>query len=195
MYYSALKGSAMSNEKFKNFVGLDAYAAKLKALPTEVSNKILRRVAASGVTPVKKQLIDDAPVAATPHFRGKGNKVEQGTIKRAVYATRYKTDSGDLQQAYAVSIRYGKRNSAKNRDAYYWRWVDEGHRIVPRKGTKGAAGSLYSRRREARYQQSQGRGTVPAKPFFRPAFDKSATASLDRMVKTLGRLYKREIEK
>lgn len=144
--------------------GLETVLREVVTLPVNIEKKVLRGAAYAGSAVVRNRIKADAPVASSPHYRGR-RKVAPGTLKRAVVHKWARELSGPGYQSYVVTVRQGKRwqgnGRQKDSDAYYAWWVERGHRIVPRKGRAGAG--IASRRRSAA-------GFVGAKQFFEPGY-------------------------
>lgn len=101
--------------------------------------------------------------------------VKEGIIKRNIIVKRAeeKSDS-NVRQTYLVTVRTGKQGNEG--DAYYWRWVEKGHKIVPRK-PKDVAWKVHRAAAELEYGNSK----VPAHPFMRPAYDNMKEKALKAM--------------
>lgn len=67
-----------------------------------------------------------------------------------------------------ISVRYVD-------DPYYWRWVEQGHRIVARADSR--AGKNVSRRA----RRAAATGKVDAKPFIGPALEQGKTEAINAM--------------
>lgn len=157
--------------------GLPEFQRALQQLGARVSTRVLRATAAAGARVVRKAVREAAPVGNyTGKKRGKGRVTPPGVLKYAVVTKFAKERSNADQATYLVTVRQGKGRGkgARAGDAYYARWVEEGHRIVPRRGTQGAAWSRKVRRELAT-------GTVRPHPFMRPATEASAGAATRAM--------------
>jgi len=88
--------------------------------------------------------------------------VDSGTMRRAIYSKQIREESGDSQQTFYVGVRHGKKEQKKNRDAYYFPFVEF--------GTEKMA----------------------ARPFMRPAFEstkeKSVGAIKDKLAERVNKL-------
>ncbi len=151
--------------------GLRELREALKQLPVNIGRNVLRGAVYAGAKVVVNAVGERAPV-----FTGTDPRVQVGLLKSAVYMKHDQDLSTDVQQVFFVSIRRGRKERAKNRDAYYWTWVEFGHHIIPRVPKGG--GSLYARRAAvASGSLVAGASYVLPHPFFRPAFESSKTAS------------------
>jgi len=178
--------------------GVQEIADLLRGLGNE-GVKILRRGMSTGAAIVRNEIKARAPVASKPHKRG-GRLVPPGTIKRSPVSVWARELSDADDQAFLVVLRRGKKYQRMgkkqiNKDAYYWPWVEYGHKIVPRKGKQNGGGSTYytqrlrngemaTRKKEWSAASITGRrrsatGFVPPHPFFIPAYNASAARASD----------------
>jgi len=107
------------------------------------------------------------------------------TIHRSIIVKRLEEESdGGTRQVYLVTVRSG---SFGGRDAFYWRFVEEGHKFVPKnkrvsKKTGRTIGwAAHRKAAELEY----GTSTVPAYPFMRPAYESKKQSAVDAMTRTL----------
>lgn len=91
---------------------------------------------------------------------------------------------GGSKQVYLVTVRNG---SAASNGAYYWRWVENGHKFVPRNKTvsprTGRTIGWAAHRRAAELEYGNAR--VQAYPFMRPAYEMKKQEAVDLMTRTL----------
>jgi hypothetical protein len=93
------------------------------------------------------------------------------------------SDGGKVQ-VYLVTVRNG---SEAGDGAYYWRWVENGHKFVPRnknvsKRTGRTIGwAAHRRAAELEY----GNARVRAYPYMRPAYESRKHDAVDLMTRTL----------
>lgn len=145
--------------------GMPELLRTLRTLDDKIQKKVLRRAVYAGAKVMKAEVVARAPVAPGPHKRG-GRLVQPGTLKRAALHKWARELSDQHNQAYVVTFRRGKQYQSVgkrgiDKDAFYWPWVEYGHKIVPRKGKAG--GTIRARR-------SASRAVVPPHPFFEPAY-------------------------
>lgn len=112
--------------------GLPELRQKFKQISDDVGTKVLRRGGAAGAS-----LLRDAVKAAAP-IRKKVKRygrfqVPPGTLKAAAIRKFVRQESNLTQATYIVTFRQGKRYQKTGRDAFYAKWVERGHRIVPRR--------------------------------------------------------------
>lgn len=163
--------------------GLAELSAKLKALPPRIAKNALRRAVSAGAAVIRKEAKRLAPISAAPRKRGNGAMSVPGTLKRAAMSFSIREQSNQVQQTFGVAFKSGKKEQAKSRDAYYWKWVEAGHRIIPRRGKSG--NSLKARRNMHRG------GFVQGRRFLRDAF----TASAPRAIAAIEAKLRADIDK
>jgi len=132
-----------------------------------------RIVAAAGESALRS-----AGVAGARVFQAEAKELvpkDTRTIERNIIIKRAeeKSDS-NKRQTYLVTVRTGKNNVAG--DAYYWRWVEDGHKIVLRK-PDAVTWKEHRKAMEVEYGTSK----VGARPFIRPAFRNMKKKALDAM--------------
>lgn len=148
--------------------GLAALEQALRQLPDKIAKNALRGAVYSGA----KIIRDEARIMA-PRYSGRVSKNHPppGTLKRSIITKHIPEQSGRERQTFFVTVRSGKRyrNQGKkgnlSQDAFYWRWVEFGHRVAPPNSRKNG------RLRRASQPTGQSVIYVPARPFMRPAFE------------------------
>jgi HK97 gp10 family phage protein len=141
--------------------GLKELSDALRQLPNRVGANVLRGAVYAGAKIIREEIIQRAPV-----YQGKDPRVQAGVLKNSVYMKQIPELASEIQQVFFISVRRGKSQQAKGRDAYYWTWVEFGHHYIP---PRRSAISLKSHNKvvldlgPARF--------VPAHPFFRPGFE------------------------
>lgn len=140
--------------------GLEQLKKALNQLPVEIQQRSLRSAVSAGA-----KVVVDAAIAKAP--------TDTGSLKKAIYRYRSRSQSGTGRETYYVGVRKGKKayaDTAKNRrlnrvgkkytvqgEAYYWRFLEFGT------------------------------AKMQARPFLRPAFEGSRTKILDVMKQRLGK--------
>jgi HK97 gp10 family phage protein len=110
--------------------------------------------------------------------RNAQSHIQTGTLHRNIIVKRLDEESdGDQRQVYLVTVRKGNYGGD---DAFYWRWVESGHKFVPKK-KRGITWKAHRRAAELEY----GTATVPAYPFMRPAYESMKGAATDAMTHAL----------
>jgi len=117
-----------------------------------------------------------------------------GVLYDNIIVKRLEEDSdGARRQTYIVTVRNG---NFKGDGAYYWRWVEFGHRFVPKNNRisqrTGKKTGWKAHRRAAELEY--GTASAPAYPFMRPAYESKKQAAVDMMTKTLAEQIKRNLE-
>ena len=179
--------------------GLDELKRYFATVPREAGKRVLRRMASAGAKIVKAGVKARAPVGTTLRRRGR-QLIAPGTLKAAIIIKFVREQSNEDQADYIVTARQGNRRSgakrklAASKDAYYAKWVERGHRIVPRSRRIGTyrGKALYARTLNRRRQAATGQ--VAPHPFFAPGFaatrDEAALAMVNagaaEMQKLLG---------
>jgi HK97 gp10 family phage protein len=107
------------------------------------------------------------------------------TIFNSIITKRLEEESDSGQrQVYLITVRKGNYGG---QDAYYWHFVEGGHRFVPRNtrisARTGRKIGWAAHRRAAELEY--GSRSVPAHPFMRPAYDSGKVAAVDAMSKKL----------
>lgn len=169
--------------------GLPELKALFARVSEEVGKRALRRGVSAGAKIVKAAIQSAAPVGNYP-THGRGSKRRpSGTLKRAII-TKFAREKSDATQAtMLVTVRQGRRGAKKklaaSRDAYYGKYVERGHRIVPRSKRIGTyrGKALYRKTITARRKAATGR--VPPHPFMAPAFAASKDRAVAAMVSTM----------
>lgn len=157
--------------------GLPEFKRALEQLSARVSTRVLRASAAAGARVVRSAVRSAAPVGRyAGKKRGFGRVTPPGVLKAAIITKFARERSTHEQASYLVTVRRGRGRGkgARAGDAYYARWVEEGHRIVPRRGRALSGTSLRTRRQGAT-------GRVRPYPFHRPGTEASAGAAVRAM--------------
>lgn len=110
---------------------------------------------------------------------------ETGLLFDSIIVKRLEEESdGGKVQVYLVTVRNG---NASRDGAYYWRWVENGHKFVPRnKNVSAKTGRTIgwaAHRRAAELEYGNAR--VRAYPFMRPAYEGRKQEAVDLMTRTL----------
>lgn len=104
--------------------------------------------------------------------------VKTGVLYHNIIVKRLEEESdGGKRQVYLVTVRSGQYGGG---DAFYWHWVETGHKFVPRKKD----GTSWRVHREAAALE-YGTASAPAYPFMRPAYESRKGAAIDAMNKML----------
>jgi len=115
--------------------GLKELERKLLEMSPKLAKNALRAAVAAGARVVAAEARKNVPV-------------DSGTLRRSIYTKQIREESGDTQQTFYVGARQGKKEQAKNRDGWYFPFVEF--------GTEKMA----------------------ARPFMRPAFESTKDAAV-----------------
>ena len=139
-----------------------------------VDEDCLRAVGFSGAEPFREEAKRNARARAKTF-----------TIHNNIIAKRLEEESdGARRQVYLVTVRSGRYGGT---DAFYWRFVERGHKFVPRntktskKTGKKVGWAAHRRAAELEY----GTASAPAYPFMRPAYESKKQEAVDVMTRTL----------
>jgi len=108
-----------------------------------------------------------------------------GVLFNSIIVKRLEEESnGGTKQVYLVTVRKG---SYGGDDAFYWRWVENGHKFVPKnKNVSARTGRTIgwaAHRRAAELEYGNRR--TRAYPFMRPAYEGKKHEAVDLMTRTL----------
>lgn len=120
--------------------------------------------------------------------------VVSGTVLRNIIMKRRDEDSdGNKRQSYIVTVRKGKFNVEG--DAFYWRWVENGHNFVRQNKniSKKTGKQIGWKAHRAASKLEYGTASAPAKPFVRPAYDSKREEAISAMKKTLSDEIKKNL--
>jgi HK97 gp10 family phage protein len=154
---------------------LPQFKAQLKAFGQDFERRTMRSATAAAATVFRKLVVANAPVRT-------------GLLKRAVYIKRSR-DRTSGREHYFVGVRQGRkaqRRKGGSLDAFYWRFVEQGHLARgPRSRLQGG-----KRRRALQRERLNASGAkrVGARPFLRPSFEQGREAAVQAFY---GRVQKR----
>lgn len=132
--------------------GLDELARKIRSLAPKIQDKILGSAVNAGLQIVKKDAADRVPVGETHTVNGITH--ESGMLKRSIFVKRI-SSNGEGRAEYILGVRQGRKERKRNKDAFYWRFIEF--------GTKHIA----------------------ARPFLRPAFESKKNEAFEKIKQTL----------
>jgi HK97 gp10 family phage protein len=177
-------------------LGVPNLRAQLEAVPERLRRRVLRNALAAGA-----RVVRDAARRAAPVLKKFDKRRKPGTLKKAITVRTSKRDQRAGNVGVFVNVRPArgpKRFRQSTEDPFYWRWIEFGHRILPKSGKtkyttvvrtrkdgtswsrtyKSDAASIRNRRRNATIR-------VPAIPFLRPAIS-TLGAALDAFKAAIG---------
>lgn len=139
-----------------------------------ISEEGLRAVGFSGADPFREEAKRNARARAKTY-----------TIHNNIIVKRLEEESdGARRQVYLVTVRAGTYGGT---DAFYWRFVERGHKFVPRnkKVSEKTGRSIGWKAHRKAAELEYGTATAPAYPFMRPAYESKKQAAVDAMTRTL----------
>lgn len=169
-------------------LGIGEMRAEFTRVRTDMQKRVARKVVVAGGRVLKAEAI----AIATAN----GSKVSGDMIKNIAIKRESKAPQGTEQ--IHLGVRHGREQTKKVRsqgnktlavngqgrvvtrrdnDPYYWRFVELGHKIVPRRSASGSR-SIRKRRQEAVAH-------VAPKPFIQPALERKRTQAIDAMGKAV----------
>lgn len=159
---------------------VDAVRQAVQDVADSIDEPTLRAVGFAGADLLR----DEAKRNAQSH-------IQTGTLHRNIIVKRVEEESdGALRQVYIVTVRRGNYGGG---DAYYARWVERGHKFVPKNtnvsARTGRTIGWAAHRRAAELEYGSSR--VPAYPYMRPAYESRGREAVDHMSQTLAKLLAR----
>lgn len=96
-----------------NIEGLKELERKLLGMAPKLAKNGLRSAVAAGSRVIMAEARKNVPV-------------DTGTLRRAIYMKQIREQSDNSKQTYYVGVRRGKSERKKNRDGYYFAFVEFG---------------------------------------------------------------------
>lgn len=161
-------------------VNTSTFLADMRNALAQVGNAVgeeaLRAAGYAGAAVLR----DEAKLNASRHR-------DTGTIMNNIIVKRVeeKSDGGRLQ-TYYVMVRQGKMS--REGDAFYWRWVENGHKIVPPKPKR-----VTWKQHRAAAALEYGTRRVPGIAFMRGAFDAKRWEAVDAIRAELSKVLSEEV--
>ena len=165
-------------------LGINQMRVNFEKVGKDMQTRTARRAVVAGGRIIKNEAI--AIARANGSVRT-GDMVKNIVIKR-------ERKAGDGVEQYHIGVRHGRGQTKKakeqgkvllainsrgriyerrDNDPYYWKWVELGHKIVPRR-TRNDKRSVRRRRAEAG-------GRVEGKPFIGPALERKSAEAIKAM--------------
>lgn len=153
---------------------IEAVQETAEQIIDSVGESTLRTVAYAGADLFRDQVKQNALA----------NK-KTGVLFNSIIVKRLEEESsGGTRQVYLVTVRKG---SYGGEDAFYWRWVENGHKFVPKnKNVSARTGRTIgwaAHRRAAELEYGTRR--TRAYPFMRPAYETKKQEAVNLMTQTL----------
>lgn len=149
---------------------LPDFKAQLREFGFDMERKVFRSGVAAAANVFKAKAVQLAPTLRVPR-----KDRTAGLLKKAIYIKRSKDSRNGLEH-YFVGVRQGRaarQRKGGSLDAFYWRWVEQGHIA------RGPGQALRGGRRSKAIQRSRYSGSrVPAYPFLAPAFQRAQQQAL-----------------
>jgi len=151
----------------------DAMTAMKKTITEAMGESTLRTVGFAGVEIFR----DQAQQNSLKHY-------ETGTLYSNIIVKRLEEESdGGRRQVYIVTVRNGTAGSP---GAFYWRFVEFGHKFVPRNTKRSKTGRTVGWKAHRKAAELEyGTASAPAYPFMRPAYESKKHEAVDVMTRTL----------
>lgn len=156
-----------------NLITFDSnFTEAIQRLNDAIAEKVLRSAGYAGALVLKNEMIARVPV-------------KTGVIRENIIIKRDAENSdGKNKQTYLITVRSGKQNAEG--DAYYWKWVEDGHKFVRKRKGKGKGVRINRKTgketmKAARMASELEYGTAKkgARPFMRPAWEAQKKAALE----------------
>lgn len=180
--WSLTAGQLRMPDEVRIRTNLPDFLRQLKAFEFDMTRKVFRNGVAAASRVFKNAVVN---VLSRPRRSPVLKCVTPGTLKRAIYIKRDRDSKPGLEH-YFVGVRQGKAQQKRkggNADAFYWRWVELGHRIrAPGHGIRGGFRKKAVRRAQ---HDASGGGRVPAYPFLTPAFQKAKEQALEKFLSSV----------
>lgn len=157
-------------------------AERAQAMLDELSGDMRRKVVLGALRDAGKPVAAAAKAKARVLQKPTTRRVP-GTMKRAIgvfKSKRYKAANGALGVYISVrASRAQRKRSPISGDPFYYRFIEGGHKIVPRTSRKGlTARALRRRGRSITHRRRAAATSVPPYPFLGPAFREQSQNAL-----------------
>lgn len=151
----------------------DAMTAMKNTITEAMGESTLRTVGFAGA----ELFCDQAKQNSLKHYK-------TGTLYANIIVKRLEEESdGGRRQVYIVTVRNGR---AGDWAAYYWRFVEFGHKFVPRNMKRSKTGRTVGWKAHRKAAELEyGTASAPAYPFMRPAYESKKQESVDVMTRNL----------
>lgn len=163
----------MSSEVVFRVSGLEEAKRALNSLPAELRKRIVRQALRAASKPLVTYARAVAPVLTAESAKRNRRRVP-GTIKRNIKVFNSKRANGrnGVLGVY-VTVKASRRDlkrSPVTGDPYYWRWLEGGHRIVPRSSKVGTRFGKARYAQSLRARRETAGSAVRPYPFLLPAY-------------------------
>lgn len=167
----------MADEIQFRVLGVKEVAAEFERLLSDLKKKDVLSALRAAARPFVLAARANAPVLKTPNPRRVA-----GTLRRNIkaFASKKFRGQGGVIGVYVTvkASRKDLKNSPITGDPYYWRWVEGGHRIVPRSRRVGTRGGKAVNAATIRARRQAATAMVKPHPFLGPTFPAQADAAV-----------------
>lgn len=139
-----------------------------RTLPDRLQGKALQGALAKAARPIVTSARQLAPV-------------KTGRLRSAIYSKRSRFSTPGFERRI-IAVRRGKKQQKRDRDAYYWKWIEFGRGVV-RRTRKGEEGRVLGTPDKGWFGAEV--KAIPARPFMRPAFESNKTQAVEIIRKEL----------
>lgn len=154
-------------------INLPDFKAQLANFSADFQTKTIKSALSAAATVYKKLAIARAPILNSLQYSRKKNPRIAGLLRKAIYATRSRSQSGPGVETYVVSFRKGFKAAKKGQDAFYGRFLELGW--IPRGPGQRLKGG--SRSKALQRSRSVG-GKITRYKFLEPAFQQGGAAAI-----------------
>lgn len=159
----------MADGVFFKLEGVEDAIRALNDLKADMRRKVVLGALRDAGKPVAR-----AAKALAPVLKQATSRRVPGTMRRAIgvfKSKRYKAANGAIGVYITVrASRAQRKRSPVSGDPFYYRFVEAGHKIVPRAKIKGTARQLRAAGQSITLRRRAATGFVKAYPFLGPAF-------------------------
>lgn len=169
----------------------EALSGTVQKLGEAVGQEAMRAAGFAGAEVFRDEAkLNASKSESTP---GSGPAKRTGTLQKNIIVKRLEEEASDRKQVYLVTVRSGKFGT--DGDAFYWRFVEEGHLFVRRKSSSLKKDSISKRRKEAKAAADLefGSSRVAARPFMRPAYESKKQQAIDAMQSMLAKKVQQKL--
>lgn len=159
-----------------------------RALQASLADAVRKLSDAAGESALRAAGSSGAELFRDEAKRNAQAHVKTGTLRDNIIVVRLEEESdGARRQVYKVTVR--------SNPAFYWRFVEFGHKFVPRNSrvSKRTGKKVGWKAHRKAAELEYGTASAPAYPFMRPAFESMKGEAVDMMSKTLQEQIKRNL--
>lgn len=154
---------------------LPDFNLRLARLSADFQQKIVKSAVGAAGTVYKKLAIANAPILNSLRYSRKKDPRIPGLLRKAIYSTRSRSQSGPGVETDVVSFSRGKKAAAKGLDAFYGKFLESGW--IPRGPGQKLKGGSRSRALQ-RARNFAGGAKKYRYPFLEKAFQQGGAAAI-----------------